>query len=236
MQQNINLKLRSEILEYSLNIENSINFLLLTYLGILEKSSTKLFGSKVGLSFKNKIDLLFDIDVLSKEEHSNLELFMNFRNKFIHDINSNSFLSIIEKFDNGIKNCFKKHFEINANINEEEACRKAYFNLFMNNLEVIKKKLEKKQSRIKYNRELLTTHLEKHIRMLDLSFNFVDDLLKILELLDLTNPEVRKVSEIIMKKCLAYTEQIGTDKQMILLDSKLKVFHQNDSVKKFLKG
>ena len=90
----INIEVRSEILEYSLNIEGAINDLLLAYLGIFDKSSTKLFGNKVGLSFKNKIDLLFDINVLSKEEHNDLDLFMNFRNRFFHAIECNSYSAV----------------------------------------------------------------------------------------------------------------------------------------------
>jgi len=67
MNENINLEIRSEILEYSLTIENTVNTLLQSYLGILEKEATKNFGHKAGISFKNKIDLLYDIDVLSKK-------------------------------------------------------------------------------------------------------------------------------------------------------------------------
>ena len=51
----INLNLRSEILEYSLNIEESINDLILLYLGIyIENNKTRLFGNKGAITFKNK--------------------------------------------------------------------------------------------------------------------------------------------------------------------------------------
>lgn len=85
----INIEVRSEVLEYSLIIECATNSLLLSYLGITDKSDTKLFGNKAGISFKSKIDLLYDISVLSKVEHSNLELQIIFRNKFMHMLKCN---------------------------------------------------------------------------------------------------------------------------------------------------
>src|ERR1035437_7045812 len=95
-----NIKLRSEILEYSLILEEAINTLLLFNLGIRDGGNlTRLFGKKANISFKNKIDLLYDIDILSKEENSDLELLMIFRNKFLHDIGCNSFLNTIESLD-----------------------------------------------------------------------------------------------------------------------------------------
>ncbi len=74
----LNLNLRSEILEYSLILENVINDLWLLNLGIFDGGKeTRLFGNKASISFKNKIDLLYDINVLNKEENSDLELFFN---------------------------------------------------------------------------------------------------------------------------------------------------------------
>ena len=59
--EDINLKTRTIILEYSLQIESDINNLLFGYLEIFEKDKIKNFGKKAGISFKSKIDLLFDI-------------------------------------------------------------------------------------------------------------------------------------------------------------------------------
>ncbi len=57
MEDEINLKMRTTVMEYSLQIENSINNLLLGYLEIFEKEKTKNFGNKAGIPFKSKIDL-----------------------------------------------------------------------------------------------------------------------------------------------------------------------------------
>ena len=62
MEAQLNIEVRSRILEYSLVIENLINDLLLLNLGIYnEKEKTRLFSNKGKLTFQNKIDLLFDI-------------------------------------------------------------------------------------------------------------------------------------------------------------------------------
>ena len=88
----LNIELRSRILEYSLFIEKIINDLVLLNLGIYdEKVKTRLFSNKGKISFQNKIDLLYDIEVLSKEENSEFELLMIVRNKFMHDIECDSF-------------------------------------------------------------------------------------------------------------------------------------------------
>jgi hypothetical protein len=64
IEKQLNIELRSRILEYSLFIENSINDLLLLNLGLFsDKRKTKLFSNKGKISFQNKVDLLNDIGV-----------------------------------------------------------------------------------------------------------------------------------------------------------------------------
>ena len=91
MEKNVNLELRSKILFCALNIENVINNLLVKHLLIIDKTKTKNFANRPGISFQSKIDLLFDIEVISKEELLTIELLMIFRNKFLHDIKYNSY-------------------------------------------------------------------------------------------------------------------------------------------------
>src|SRR5690606_6723376 len=131
------------ILKYSLFIEGSINDLLLLNLGIYnEKEKTRLFSNKGKLTFQNKIDLLFDIEVLSKEENSDFELLMNIRNKFLHDLECNSFKILInEKIkNNGLQNRYKKFLEEGQSISDEEDCKKACYSIFQKNIDTIKKK------------------------------------------------------------------------------------------------
>ena len=96
MKEKLNLSLRTEILEIALILEREINSLLISCLNI-ENEKAKAIGNKnSSLSFKNKIDLLFDINILSKEEHQKLMLLMEFRNQFLHNITCTSFLFAVK--------------------------------------------------------------------------------------------------------------------------------------------
>jgi len=139
IEKQLNIELRSRILEYSLFIEDSINDLLLLNLGLFsDKRKTKLFSNKGKISFQNKVDLLNDIGVLSKEENSDFELLMIIRNKFMHDIECDSFHTLFNQLDNGIVNRFKRFLEDGQQTSNEEACRSACYRLFQKNLKTIK--------------------------------------------------------------------------------------------------
>ncbi len=233
----INLEVRSEILEYSLNIEGAINDLLLACLGIFDKSSTKLFSNKVGLSFKNKIDLLYDINVLSKKEHNDLELFMNFRNKFLHAIECNSYSAVLNQFDSGIKNRFRKY--LNENESEkyisEESYRKACGKLYARNLDVILDKFALKRKSLEDKVALIKTSLKIEIRLIDLSFNFIDELLFMLESIDSKNSQVRKLANIIESKCVDYSNTLKTDEEFTKLTKILEKHCAEDKLTQYFK-
>ena len=143
IEKQLNIELRSRILGHSLFIEKVVNDLVLLNLGIYDENvRTRLFGNKGKLSFQNKIDLLYDIEVLSKEENSQFELLMIVRNKFMHDIECDSFQTLLEQLDNGIVNRFKNFLEEGQSISDEEACRKASYKLFQKNVETIKNKIK----------------------------------------------------------------------------------------------
>lgn len=140
----INLVLRSKIVHCSLNVENAINELLLKYLLITDKTKTKNFGNRAGISFKNKIDLLFDIDVFDKDELYIVELLMVFRNKFLHDIKYSSFTILLNDLDASIRNKFLKLFfdENDENDENEKGYEKAFMNLYEKVVEIINEKTE----------------------------------------------------------------------------------------------
>lgn len=215
----INIELRSDILRYSLIIEKYINELLLTNLGILcDSKTTRLFGSKAGITFKNKIDLLFDIDVLSKEENFDLELLMIFRNKFLHLIDCDSFQSVISELDNGLKNKFKSYLTDGHSIDNEQSCKTACLNLFLKNIRVIIEKVKEKQEKLEEKNEILQVLNNGIISYLDLFSNLINDLFLILENSELEDDKVRKLSEEIFEKCNYYVNKHNEDEQMILLN------------------
>jgi uncharacterized protein YutE (UPF0331/DUF86 family) len=211
----LNLNLRSEILEYSLILENAINDLLLLNLGIYDGGEkTRLFGNKAGVSFKNKIDLLNDINVLNKVENSELELLMNFRNKFLHDINCSTFLSVIELLDNGIKNRFKVFLKEGESLSDESACRTACSNLFLKNISTIKNKV--KQNRIKLEDRIKLFQLQNNqiAKFIDIIYDLVNDLCLILEKSELEDEKVRKLSEQINEKLENVLQQLNSNNKI----------------------
>ena len=232
----IQLEIRTFVLELALQTEDAINDLLLLYLGISDKHSTKLFGQKVGISFKNKIDLLHDIDVILKDEHLDLELLMIFRNKFVHDINSNDFLSVLKQLDNGIKNRFNKHFDENTSIENEQDCKTAYRNLHLKNAKVILEKIRNKRELYEKKAELLKTLLHRSELLTDSAFKFVDNLFEILENSDLENNKVAELADIINTEIQKYTNELQFDEKYEKSNQILsELIFENDNLKKIFK-
>lgn len=197
----LNLDKRTEVLEYALHIEESIKILLLLCLGINDNAKTKLFGNKAGISFQSKIDLLYDIDILEKVEHQGLELQMNFRNKFLHDIKFNTFLSVLSFLDNGIKNRFKKYLLDGGDISDEDSCREAYQNLYLSNLKVISSKIELKKNAADDTMDLLSTPTKLYTSFADSFFNLIGDLYQQIEDSNLDSPDVVELVNKIRIKC-----------------------------------
>ena len=208
----LNLKLRSEILEYSLILENAINDLLLLNLGIYNGGKeTRLFGNKASISFKNKIDLLYDINVLNKVENSELELLMNFRNKFLHDINCNTFLRVLELLDNGIKNRFKVFLKEDESLSDESACNTACSNLFLKNISTIKNKVIENRLKSEDRNKLFQLQI---VRYIDVIYDLVNDLYLILENSELEDEKVRNLSEQINERLEDVLQQLNSDNEI----------------------
>lgn len=191
MEAQLNIEVRSRILEYSLVIEQLINELLLLNLGLYgDKRKTKLFSNKGKISFQNKIDLLYDIEVLSKEENSEFELLMIVRNKFMHDIECNSFQTLLNQLDKGIVNRFKKFLEDGQLISDEEACKKASYRLFQKNIETIKKKIQLNKAAKEKKYKLFQIQNEQIIYHRDFIHDLLNEILLVVENAELENPKV----------------------------------------------
>ena len=160
----INRELRIDILECAIKLEANINTLLLELLDIPDKAKKKSLSGKSGsLSFKNKIDLLFDLEVINSNEYWELLLLMEFRNKFLHDLYCNSFKDALSLYgehgDNKMLNLLygvqaSKQFtkkEKNSKIVEynskteqerEQVCRESFDNLFSRTVDIVTSKIE----------------------------------------------------------------------------------------------
>ena len=187
----LNIVVRSRILEYSLFIERSINDLLLLNLGIYnEKEKTRLFSNKGKLTFQNKIDLLVDIEVLSKEENSEFELLMNIRNKFLHVLECGSFQDLFQILDKGIVNRFKKFLEEGQSISDEEACKRACYRLFQKNIKTIKEIIRKNTASRKIKSNLVQVQNNQLLFYIDFIQDLLNKIYISIENAELENPKV----------------------------------------------
>jgi len=90
----LNMPLRTVVLQHSIRQEQTSSEIIKALLRIL-KSKTKTLGNKSSsLSFKNKIDLLHDLEELTDEEYNQLIKFMEIRNQFIHNHECSSFIQL----------------------------------------------------------------------------------------------------------------------------------------------
>ena len=229
MEAQLNIEVRSRILEYSLVIENLINDLLLMNLGLYdEKEKTRLFSNKGKLTFQNKIDLLFDIEVLSKIENSEFELLMNIRNKFLHDIDCSSFQNLLQQLDNGIVNRFKKFLEEGQSISDEEACNSACYKIFKTNLGTIKKKIQLNKVAKEKKNKLFQVQNEQIIYYID----FISDLLNKVSIAtensELENPKVAILGAKILQILEESVQKLNSESRTNIYED---FFNSNENVK-----
>ena len=93
----MNIELKAQVLKASIEIETKLSELLLELLSINKEAPKTLGKTGSALSFKSKTDLLLDIDKIDLDLYKDLILFMEIRNQFIHNIDTNSFEIVIER-------------------------------------------------------------------------------------------------------------------------------------------
>jgi hypothetical protein len=136
----LNLELRSEILERALILENEVNKLLFHFLGINKEITKTLSNKSSSLSFKNKIDLLLDLDRINKDEYQQMLLFMEIRNQFLHNISANDFSVILTDLGNDRINRLIIYKDNIQTDDTEYIYRSSFFRLFIHLLELISSK------------------------------------------------------------------------------------------------
>lgn len=160
MKKNLNINLRKEILEIALNIEDEISKLIILYLNIDKEKRKAISNNNSSLSFKNKIDLLYDLDVLNAYEHKEMILLMEFRNQFLHNMQCNSFEKAIKFLGDDRSKKLLAYNDSNNIHDTEFNYTNAYRSLFIKCLEIIETKIEIKQKQIEDKRKFLTDLLE----------------------------------------------------------------------------
>ena len=229
MEAQLNIEVRSRILEYSLVIENLINDLLLLNLGIYnEKEKTRLFSNRGKVTFQNKIDLLFDIEVLSKEENSEFELLMNVRNKFLHVLECGSFQDLFQILDKGIVNRFKKFLEEGQSISDEEACKSACYKIFKTNLGTIKKKIQLNKAAKEKKNKLFQVQNEQIIYYIDFISDLLNKISTATENAELENPKVLILGMVIQQILEESVQKLNSEAKSNIYE---EFFNSNENFK-----
>lgn len=169
----LNIELRAKILDMALNLENNINTLIISSLTI-ENENRKAITNKSGnLSFKNKIDLLYDLDIFNKDEHKLFLLMMEYRNQFLHNIECSSFEKAFELLGNDKKNQLLKFLDDK----KSDYYFSAYLNLQKHGIDILLKKHETLINITFQKKEILKKPNELILYLIDSIFNLYDELL-----------------------------------------------------------
>ncbi len=88
-------KIKLKVLKYSLRLEKIASHSLGFILDVEDPTNTKSLGNKnTPLAFNQKLHLLLDSGSIDKEEKEKIEIFMEVRNQFMHNLNVNSFIEV----------------------------------------------------------------------------------------------------------------------------------------------
>lgn len=175
------LDTRLYVLEKALTVEKGVNDILELFLNV-EKLKKKAFTNKSGgLSFKNKIDLLFDIEIFDDKEYTAILLLMEYRNQFMHNYECNTFIDALEFLGLDKKNRLLTYSDKKLEDKNEENLKKAFQNLFYEILKILLGKIELKKSNMAENKEYFDRLNNKLIVLYDKYFELTDSIFKFLE-------------------------------------------------------
>jgi hypothetical protein len=147
----MDLKIRTEVLEIALQIEKSITDLLMSYLSVSVEKRKGITNTSGGLNFKNKIDLLHDIQVLNKNEHFRLNLIMEFRNQFMHNFECNTFQDAVGFLGTGPENKLLEYLTAEEAKDDPKNYELAFNNLFSSAAKMILEKNELRNTALNEN-------------------------------------------------------------------------------------
>jgi hypothetical protein len=156
------MQIRTEILQYSLLIENFSSIFLSNLLNITDYRLSKSIGNKSSnLSFKQKIDLLIDIQALENKEKNKFSHFMAIRNQFMHNLEANSYENCFKNLD-GAEKFLLKTFPQDFKLSKEKQLEFATKKLAEDVITITVKLMEKIEEKIreKVNSEMLERYQE----------------------------------------------------------------------------
>lgn len=87
----LNMELRSWVIGQVLRLEQTSSSAIRSILRMFKENSKTLGNQSSALSFKSKVDLLYDLEELEKTEYTHLLKLMEIRNQFAHNPQATSF-------------------------------------------------------------------------------------------------------------------------------------------------
>ncbi len=174
------MNIRTDILSYSLMVENFSSIFLSTLLDISDFKESKSLGNKSGnLSFNQKIDLLIDIKALNKKEKSKFLTFMSIRNQFMHNIDADNYENCLKNID-GAEKFLLKTYPQEDKLTKETQLENATKKLSSEVVDITIKLLSKIKEKIE--KEVKSELLEKYqknsieaISKIETAFNSIYD-------------------------------------------------------------
>lgn len=235
MENNINLQLRSEILDIALNLEHGVNLLLLALLSI-ENPQRKAITNKSGnISFKNKIDLLFDLDVLNSDEHKKILLLMEFRNQFLHNIECSSFENAVKLLGADKEKKLLKFDDADENQDKELRYKCAFINLYRETLKIMSEKTKDRKNQIEDRRTTHSKLIESQIFFMDKYFDILNKILLICENNVSDIPEVIQLVNQIGETVTDDMELALSSEKYTQIQNKLEELHTPERIKSYFK-
>lgn len=127
----LNMEVRSWVISHVLRLEQTSSSLMRAILRMFNENSKTLGNQSSSLSFKSKIDLLYDLEEIDKTYYNDLLKLMEIRNQFAHNPSAISF----EELDNinpDINKYLEKNIpdEIPADSDRETKLKGTFIHLF----------------------------------------------------------------------------------------------------------
>lgn len=169
------LDIRITVLEYALKTEKSVDNLLRSYLNINVPKRRALTNKSGGLAFKNKIDLLYDIEILDDIEYASLLLLMEYRNQFMHNYECNTYSDAISFLGEDKKKRLLSYLNRKpTGAPTEYDLGRAYFHLFESINTIVQNKTADRRKILDENKEFLDHSYQTIMAVLNKYFDMVD--------------------------------------------------------------
>lgn len=235
MENRLNLKLRSEVLEIALQIEECVNQLLLIYLNI-ENVKLRALGKKSGsLSFKSKLDLMLDIQVLTNEDHAAFLLLMEFRNQFLHNIQSNSFESAILLLGEDRGKQLLKYCNIDFDNNLEDRYKNSYAQLYIKCLDIILSKYDQRRKYISEKKSVITVLNDNLSYIVDKDWELLSIIIDKCSQIEKDAPELLSFKFDIVNTIFEFSESALESEEFLEIKSRIKTLMDENKIKKLFR-